>query len=452
MPDNIPPNDGKVERAVLAAIILNSDNLDIALTDNLSVDCFYFLEYREIFSAMFQMKAAGRQIDLISLSSELSSGGKIQDAEIKVAEITCSIANTLCFSEWVDILVKLSARRKLLVECTAIAAKCQDREIDVKILLAEHSGAVNEISGIASGIKGRSTAAIVKDTMQMFKDGIEGSSIVKSGIQAIDGAMIHTRRQMHVLSAFPGTGKTSFALSVMAAQIQIDIPAIIFCKESSSEETLGKIASIYSGISYITLLTGLKGITQGEMNSLNNAMDKIKQHEANLYIRGGGDYKHSIDGIRVELKRMKEERGDIGSVWIDYLQNMEAPAHLMKKDKTPQVEYNVEALKDLFIEFDCAGTVLSQINREGAKGGKPRMHHLKYASAIEAEAHIVSFLYRENINDETKQVLETEWYSDKTRLFAPFTRTLMFNKRYAQYTGKGFETEDRPPANRAYND
>lgn len=440
----IPPHDGKVERAVLAAIILNADNLDSGLTANLSVDSFYFLEHREIFSCMFQMKANSEKIDIISLCSRLSNSGKILDVEIKIAELSCEVASTVNFTEWVTILVKLSARRRLLKECQEITIKCHDKEKDVKELLSDHSGVISEISGTTNGICGRSTAAIIRDTMQMFKDGMDGSIIVKSFVPAIDGAMIHTRRQMHVLSAFPGTGKTSYALSVIASQIQNNIPSIIFCKESSSEETLGKMLSIYSGISYIKLLTGLKNITPGEMAELANATAKIKQYENNLYIRGGGDYKHSIDGMRVELKRMKEERGEIGSVWIDYLQNMEAPAHLAKKDKTPQVEYNVEALKDLFIEFDCAGTVLSQINREGAKFGKPKMHHLKYASAIEAEAHIISFLYRENINDESKQILETEWYSEKTRMFAPFTRVLMFNKKCAMYTGKGFSEDDRP--------
>jgi replicative DNA helicase len=374
----------------------------------------------------------------------VNNAGKGFDAETTVAEIACEIANTLCFDEWVNILVKLSARRKLLMECYSVTVKCYETEEDVKTLLSGHTGAVSEISGIVNGTHGRTTGAIMRDTMQMFKYGIEGSSIVKSCIPSIDAAMTHTRRQMHVLSAFPGTGKTSFALSVIAAQIQQDIPAIIFCKESSSEETAGKLLSIYSGIPYIKLLTGMKSITQNEMAMLSNANEKIRQHEANLYIRGGGDYKHSIDGIRVELKRMKEERGVIGSVWVDYLQNMDAPAHLAKKDKTPQVEYNIEALKDLFIEFDCAGTVLSQINREGAKQGKPQMHHLKYASAIEAEAHIISFLYRDKTNDETRSILETEWYSEKTRLFGPFSKILMFHKRIAHYTGKEYSAEDRP--------
>ena len=275
--------------------------------------------------------------------------------------------------------------------------------------------------------------------------GFGGTSVVRSFIPAIDMAMIHSRQQMHVLSAFPGTGKTAFALSVIAEQIKNNVPAIIFCKESSSDETVGKILSIYSGIPFIKLMTKMDRLQYSEQTNFREAYDTIVKYAHNLYVRGGSDYKHSIDGIRVELKRMKEERGDIGSVWVDYLQNIEPPSHLAKKDKTPQVEYISEALKNLFIEFNCAGTVLSQINREGAKSGKPRMHHLKYSSAIEAEAHIISFLYRENINDETKEMLDTTWYSEKTRLFAPFSRELVFNKKCAQYLSKDkFTSSDYP--------
>ena len=71
--DRPQPHVLKVERAVLAAMIINSDNLDIAITANLSIDCFYSHIHREIFSCMYQMKANGQQIDLISLSTLSSS-------------------------------------------------------------------------------------------------------------------------------------------------------------------------------------------------------------------------------------------------------------------------------------------------------------------------------------------------------------------------------------------
>ena len=455
--DRPQPHNLEAEKAVIAAMLREPDPcVDIALETLRSDEVFYSHIHREIFKAVIAVYRAKMDVDLVSVAHRLNMDKKLEDigGEIFLAEIYGSISTTVNIETWCNIVCELSFRRNLLMQCQEITVKCFNGESEAKELLFEHSKFISELTVIASGIKRRTTGAIMRDTMQMFKDGVDGSSIVKACIPAIDAVMIHTRRQMHVLSAFPGTGKTAFALSVIASQIQHDIPAIIFCKESSSEETAGKILSIYSGIPYIKLLTGLKGITQNEMAELSNAASRIKQHEANLYIRGGGDYRHSIDGIRLELKRMKDERGEIGSVWVDYLQNMEAPAHLLKKDKTPQVEYNVEALKDLFIEFDCAGTVLSQINREGAKGGKPRMHHLKYASAIEAEAHIISFLYRERINDETKQMLETEWYSEKTRMFAPFARVLMFNKRCAAYHGKGYADDDRPDIEppKAYKD
>lgn len=456
--DRPQPHNLEAEKAVIAAILREPyPCVDIAIELLNNEEVFYSHIHREIFKAALEIyRNKQRNIDLVSIAHQLTRNGKLEDigGEIFLAELYGSISTTVNMETWCGIVHELSARRKLLDECQATLAKCYEPETEIKELLSGHAGTVSEITSMASGIHRRTTAAIMRDTIQMFQDGMDGSIIVKSHIPAIDSVMIHTRQQMHVLSAFPGTGKTSYALSVIATQIQNDLAAIIFCKESSSEETAGKLLSIYSGIPYIKLLTGLKGITQNEMAELSRATAKIKQHENNLFIRGGGDYKHSIDGIRIELKRMKDERGDIGSVWVDYLQNMEAPAHLVKKEKTPQVEYNVEALKDLFIEFDCAGTVLSQINREGAKFGKPKMHHLKYASAIEAEAHIISFLYRENINDESKQMLETEWYSEKTRMFAPFARVLMFNKKCAMYHGKGYAQDDQPDTEppKAYKD
>ena len=305
--DRPQPHNLEAEKAVIAAILREPyPCVDIAIELLNNEEVFYSHIHREIFKAALEIyRNKQRKIDLVSIAHQLTQNGKLEDVggEFFLAELYGSISTTVNMETWCGIVHELSARRKLLDECRATWVKCYEPEMEIKELLSGHAGTVSEITSMASGIHRRSTAAIMRDTMQMFKDGVDGSAIVKSYIGAIDSVMVHTRQQMHVLSAFPGTGKTAYALSCIAAQIQNDTPSIIFCKESSSEETAGKILSIYSGIPYIKLLTGLKGITPGEMNNLNNATEKIKQHETNLYIRGGGDYKHCPEKIRDNSER-----------------------------------------------------------------------------------------------------------------------------------------------------
>ena len=79
-------------------------------------------------------------------------------------------------------------------------------------------------------------------------------------------------------------------------------------------------------------------------------------------------------------------------------------------------------------------SVLSQLNRESRKG-KPHMEHLKYASTIENEAHVITFLHREEGAQAVNGVMQTEWYSDKTRVQKSVYSKLAFHPTMAEYTG-----------------
>lgn len=439
------PHNIDIEQAVLAAVIKESALIDTAIADKFSGDCLYLPIHKEVWKAASQVHTNGDALDLLSLANCLSMNGKLEyiGGDIFLAELSALIATTVNFRTWVGTLIKLAAKRRLIEACRETITQGYEDSRNVKELLTEHSGKISLINSLTQRAS-RNIGTILKSTNQMFQDGVNGQQMIKYCIPVIDDAIIHARQQMHVLSAQPGTGKTAFALSAIAKQIQNDIVSVIFCHESSSEETTGKILSILCGIPYIQLLTRIDKLTKVQLEAYKAAVETIKKYEHNLFIFGGGDYRHSLQGINGALLRIKDERGRIDAVYVDYLQTMEAPPHLMKKDKTPQVEYNVEALKNTFIEFDCAGTVLSQISRDGAKAGRPQMHHLKYASAIEAEAHIISFLHRDKINDPVQDALETEWYSAKTRLFRPFCRRLIFKKNTAEYLGKIYSKEDHP--------
>ena len=443
--DMIMPHDVKTERAVIAAIIRQPELIEVAQASGLESEAFYNPAFRTLWQAASQMHSQDNPIDMVTLCNYLQMQGKLDNigGEVFIVELFNAIATTARFDSWVNIAVKLTAKRKLIISCNETLNKCYKDSEPIKELLAEHSSKVAEISGMTQQGR-RTTQAILQATDKMFSEGINGSQLVRYCIPAVDQSIIHARQQMHVLAAQPGTGKTAFALSAIAEQIRSGLVCALFCKESSSEELLGKLISIYSGIPYIRLLTQGDKLEPAERQAYSRARELVNKFQGNLFISGGGDYKHSIEGICGAMRRIYDERGQIDAAYVDYLQNMNASQHLQRKDKTPQVEYNIEALKDTFIDFDCAGTVLSQINRTGAQaGGKPAMHHLKYASAIEAEAHIITFLYRDKINDPAKSELETMWYSEKTRLFAPFCRGLIFKKDTAQYYGR-YGTIDRP--------
>ena len=344
--DVVMPHDYKTERVIIAAIIREPILIETAQEAGLESESFYDPAFRTIWQAVSQMYSQGDPIDIITLCNCLQMQGKFDNigGEVFIAELFNAIATTVGFDSWVSIAVKLTAKRKLIISCRETLNKCYTDNEPVKEILAEHSGKVAEISGMTQQGR-RTTQAILQAADKMFSEGVNGSQLVRYCIPAIDQSIIHARQQMHVLAAQPGTGKTAFALSTIAEQIKAGYVCAIFCKESSSEELLGKLLSIYSGIPYIRLLTQSNKMEPAELQAYSRARELINKFQGNLFISGGGDYKHSIESIRGAMRRIHDERGQIDAAYIDYLQNMNAPQHLQRKDKTPQVEYNIEGFE-----------------------------------------------------------------------------------------------------------
>ena len=211
------PHNLEIERSVLSAILKEPFLIDTAVSLQMDSDCLYNHIHREIWLSCHQMRMNGDNIDLVTVSNHLSMRGKFEmvGGNMGMAEIYGTIATTVNFESWVNVAVKLAAKRKLIITCSETLNKCYSDNEPIKKLLSNHSGRISEISGCIQN-KHRTTQEILQATDKMFSDGTDGNQIVKYCIPAVDNSIIHARQQMHVLAAFPGTGKTAFALSAIA--------------------------------------------------------------------------------------------------------------------------------------------------------------------------------------------------------------------------------------------
>lgn len=260
--------------------------------------------------------------------------------------------------------------------------------------------------------------------------------IVPYCIPAIDSKIKHMRKQMHVLAAASGIGKTAWGMSCFDKQAKKGLKVVFLCGESSRHELMIRRLCMITGKPFMYYAQGMPDRTEADLNYYQIALQDLHTNNESYWIYGKGDYDHSIEGMYDVVAELTSRHGRLDMVYFDYLQNMRPMVHMKKEtNRTAIVEANVMELNNLIGEFNIAGVVLCQLNREAAKRGRPRMDNLKYASTIENEAHNITFLFREKTALAKNGILETEWYSDKTRIQEKIRARLAFIEQRAEYMG-----------------
>jgi replicative DNA helicase len=204
------------------------------------------------------------------------------------------------------------------------------------------------------------------------------------------------------------------------------------------------------------LLDGLKGDNDG-IRLLGSTAEKFKKHKDSFWIYGLGDFELNIDDIALICRKISREHGQIDMIYLDFLQDLEAPPHDRKMDERKAIEYNIKGFKKICSDNNCAGTVLSQFNRETHNQKRPTKKSFRGSGAIDDVSHVMSVLYREGSETEkpSDAPIETWWYSVKTRLIRPWNRKIGFIGKTCTYCGiesHRYGETDRPDQRLPYKD
>lgn len=424
----IPADAGK--ELTLIVQLLNIENLRILQSYFSMLKAEYFTDplARKVFNSMRDMTDRGIVPDIINVVDTLNT----QDEKQKLMELNGGFCTTAFLENRALEVKNLALRRIFILKNAELIENIYATEDTVAIndYLDEMGRMVSEIKAVRNFTTGDTIREIIDLVHKArMKD---DAFLVQYRIPEIDRHIKHLRRQMHVLAAMSGVGKTAFGLSCMAAQIRAGMKIAYFCGESTRHEIMLRLNSIYSKLSFETLISGLKNITTAEMRAFQNANEVLNSKRDNFRIYGKGDYNHGVADIGRICSDMAAETG-LDMVWIDYLQNMNSAKRNL--DRFERVEDNVFAISNMTGEINAAVVLLSQLNREAGSRTRPRMNRLKYSSTIENEAHIISFLHRADENVSGRKIIETEWYTDKTRVVKPFMCRLAFNAENAEFTG-----------------
>ncbi len=412
MPEKKPPQNIEAEQSLLGCLMLDK-NAIIKVADFVNAEDFYKNIHKEIFAVMTQLFEKMEPIDIISVSTKLREKGQLDG--IGGSAYLTSLINTVPTATHVTNYAKIVREKKVLRDLIStseeIGLNAFDESQEVDELLDKAEKSIFSI-----GQKSLTQAFIpIKDLIPEVFEGIEQRSQhtglyrgTPTGFKQLDNMLSGLQRSdLIILAARPSMGKSSLALDI-ARHIAVmeNLPVGIFSLEMSKDQLVERLLSSQANVDSWRLRTGKLQDGQGDndFSRLQVAMGSLS--EAPLYINDIG--MANILQIRAMARRLQQDKG-LGLIVIDYLQLMDHT----NKYATPiqQVSENSRALKMLAKELNIPILVLSQLSRsvETRTPHRPILSDLRDSGAIEQDADVVMFIYREdkyNENSLEKNIAE----------------------------------------------
>ncbi|MBR6444526.1 MAG: replicative DNA helicase [Firmicutes bacterium] len=394
MEERIPPQNLDAEKSVLGAAMLSKDAL-MDVVEVVRPDDFYNNNNREIFSAICKLNQEGSPVDTITVSEELKRRAVLDSVggRVYVASLAADVPSTSNAVEYARIIAEKATLRRLIEKGGQISEKAFDSDASAGEVL---EFAEKEIFDIGQR-RQRKDFVHIKDVLVDNIEAIDKASQIEgnligitTGFKDLDDKTTGLQNgNMVVVAARPGMGKTAFALSIaQAAAIKGKGTVLIFSMEMTRNDLGQRLLSMDSKVDLQKIKTG--DLERRDWDQINLALDELSQADINI-----DDSSRTMVEIRNKCRRLKAARG-LDLVIVDYLQlmNFEGRSEGRQQEITTISRY----MKQLAMEMECPVMALSQLSRkpEERPNHRPLLSDLRESGAIEQDADLVLFLYRDD--------------------------------------------------------
>lgn len=408
----LPPQDIEIEEAVLGALLLEPEVVSDVM-DQLQADCFFKEAHRKIFEAIAALSLRNDPVDILSVSSELSKSGNLE--EVGGMAYLSRLSNKIGAAAHVEYHSKVILEKFLQRELISISHEVQkiayenslpvDELVDTaeqKIFTLAERNMRRETESISSVIN-KAVSEIEEN--QKRKDNLSG---VPSGYANIDKITYGWQKSdLIIIAARPSVGKTAFVLT-MARNMAVNhnIPVGFFSLEMPATQLVKRLMVSETGLS-TDKIRGAKKMDDTEWRMLNSGLAKLAQSP--LWIDDTPSL--SVYEFRSKARRLVQ-KNKVQIIILDYLQLMAGPPELrgMREQEVAAIS---RALKSIAKELSVPIIALSQLSRAvETRGGnkRPQLSDLRESGAIEQDADIVMFIHR----PEFVGVVEENAYPGKT--------------------------------------
>ncbi len=391
------PHSVEAEQSVIGSMLMDKDAI-IAASEIITASDFYQQQYGVMFECMVELFNEGAPVDLITLQNRLKE--KDVPPEVSSLEFVRDIITTVPTSanvrSYANIVYEKSVLRKLIKVNEEIANTCYAGKEPLEQILAgteksifdllqnRNSGDFVPIRQVALNVLEKiETASKNQGTVTGIPTGFIDLDYKTSGMQPSDLVLIAAR---------PSMGKTAFVLNLVDhVAVRKGLPCMIFSLEMSKEQLVNRMLAMESNVDAQKLRNG--NLTDSDWDAIVEGIGVIGNSKLIIDDTPG----ISITELRSKCRKMKLEHG-LSMVIIDYLQLMTGSGGKSSESRQQEISEISRSLKALAREINAPVIALSQLSRacETRTDHRPMLSDLRESGAIEQDADVVMFLYRDD--------------------------------------------------------
>ena len=438
LPENlrIPPNSVEAEQAILGGLLLNNSAWD-DVAERVGARDFYRKAHRQIFEIIAQLVEEENPCDLVTVSQALTQLGQLDDIGgmtylSELARNTPSAANITAYAE---IVRERSILRQLINVSHDVADSAFKPEGRKSLEILDQ--AESAIFEIAEQQKKGSGPQDIKSVLKKTVDRIDELYKNKSAITGVTTGFDELDKMtgglqpsdMIVIAGRPSMGKTTFAMNLCEnVAIKAGKPVLVFSMEMPADSIVMRMLASLGRINQTSIRSGQ--LEKDDWPRITSAIHMLSEQK--FFI----DDTPALSPLEMRARARRVARecgGELGAIMVDYLQLMQVPGGDNRVNEISEIS---RSLKGLAKELNCPVMALSQLNRslEQRPNKRPVMSDLRESGAIEQDADLIAFLYRDEVyNKESNEKGVAEVIIGKQRNGPIGTVRLAFQGQFSRF-------------------
>jgi replicative DNA helicase len=398
-----PPHSVEAEQAIIGGLMLENQVWD-KISSKVCEEDFYRTEHKVLYRAIVTLANKSQPFDVVTLLDTLKSNSALDDAGgeaylFELANNTPSVANVTAYA---DIVREKSVQRQLIAVAGDIADSAYNpgnREVPELLDFAE-----SKVFAIAEQTPSDGGPEIIKSILVRAVEKIDalyhsGDSItgLATGLTDLDELTSGLQKSdLVIVAGRPSMGKTTLVMNMAEhAAIKAAKPVLVFSMEMPGDSLAMRMMSSLGRIDQHRIRTGK--LSDDDWPRVTSAVHMLS--EAPLFIDDTAAL--SPAELRARARRLAKEHGPLGLIVVDYLQLMKVPG-FKADNRTAEISEISRSLKSLAKELQVPVIALSQLNRslEQRQDKRPVMSDLRESGAIEQDADLICFIYRDEVYNE----------------------------------------------------
>lgn len=395
-PERIPPHNREAEISVLGSVLINSEVfLDVA--EACKAEDFYEEAHREIFSAISELHLESKPVDLVTVSERLTKRHSLEavGGRAYIASLADAVPTSANAKEYAQIVHQKASLRSLIGAAGDIVKSCYAQETEPEKILDEAEASILAIAQTREGSSTLSIGEVLNLNLSSILEAKKNGGIIPgltTGFKSLDLKTSGLAKgDFVVVAARPSMGKTAFAINIaQSAALKAGARVVVFSLEMTKEQLGMRMLSMEARVDSKKLKTG--SVSSDDLDDINKAIERLSSIDIVIDDTPG----IGVMEIRNKCRRLAAKK-PLDLVVIDYLQMMTMGKSFDNRQQ--EVSTISRYLKQLARELKCPVICLSQLSRAvETRQGKhiPVLSDLRESGAIEQDADIVMFLYRDD--------------------------------------------------------